>query len=73
MSVWSNQSIRYVALRQTTSAPSGYVQTPAVPDAISTIARNATWPTKTDSMTVSIPVDGRVNTPTSAVSKIPGI
>jgi hypothetical protein len=60
------QGIRYVNL-QPTSTPSGYQQTAALPDAASSIARNAIWPKKIITFPIIVvPVDGRIMSPVDA-------
>ncbi len=60
------QGIRYVNL-QPTATPSGYQQTAALPDAASSIARNAVWPKKIITLQIIVvPVDGRIMSPVDA-------
>ena len=51
-----DQTMRYIGLRQPTSVPSGYQQTPAAPDAASSISRNGSWPTSGMVEVVAVPM-----------------
>lgn len=66
MNMCKPQSFRYIDL-QPTSIPSSYQQTAALPEAASSIARNATWPKKTIAFpVVPVPADGRIMNPVDA-------